>query len=109
MIPTRRALDLAGAGLAPQLPGDLAHLGDRLGGDRLAEAGQPAARVHRDAAAELGVAGAQQRLGLALAAEPDVLVPVELERGRQVVHLGQAEVVGADARLLVGARRRSSP
>ena len=50
------ALDLAAVGLAPQLPGDLAHLGDRLRGDRLAEAGEPAARVHRDAAADASVA-----------------------------------------------------
>jgi hypothetical protein len=49
----RGALDLAAGGLAPELPGDLADLGDRLGGDGLAEAGQPAARVDRDAAAEL--------------------------------------------------------
>ena len=36
-------------------------------GHRLAEAGQPAARVDRDAAAERGVAVAQQLLGLAVA------------------------------------------
>ena len=51
-MPTRGALDLAAGGLAPELPGDLAHLGDGLGRDGLAEAGQPAARVHRDAPAE---------------------------------------------------------
>ena len=90
VTPTRRALHLAAAGLAPQLPGDLAHLGDGLGGDGLAEAGEPAARVHRDAAADRGVARAQQRLGLALLAQADVLVPVELERGGEVVDLGQA-------------------
>ncbi len=46
------ALDLASAGVAAQLPGELAHLGDGLGGDRLAEAGQAARRVDRDAAAD---------------------------------------------------------
>ena len=35
------AVDLAATGLAPQLPHDLAHLGERLGGNGLAEAGQP--------------------------------------------------------------------
>ena len=45
------ALDLAAGGLAPQLPRDLAHLRDRLRGDGLAEAGEPAARVHGDALA----------------------------------------------------------
>ena len=96
------ALDLAAGGLAPQLPGDLAHLGQGLGGDGLAEAGQAAARVDRDAAADLGVAVVEQALGLALGAQPDVLVPVELERGRQVVDLGQVEVVGTEPGLLVG-------
>ena len=48
---------------------------------------------------------AQQRLGLALRAEADVLVPVELERGGEVVDLGQAEVRRADARLVVGRAR----
>ena len=37
------ALDLPALGLAAQLPGHLAHLGQRLGRHRLAEAGQPAA------------------------------------------------------------------
>src|SRR5690606_35025641 len=92
------ALDLAARGLASELPGDLADLGDGLGGDGLAEASQTTARVDRDAAAELRVAVVQQALGLALLAQADVLVPVELERGREVVHLGQREVVGADAR-----------
>ena len=99
------ALDLATVGLAAQLPDHLAHLGDRLRGDRLAEAREPAARVHRDAAADRGRARAQQRLGLALAAQPDVLVPVELERGGEVVDLGQAQVVGPDAGFLVRAPR----
>ena len=48
-------------------------------------------------------------LGLALLAQADVLVPVELERGGQVVDLGQDEVVGADARLLVGVSTMTSP
>ena len=62
----RRIRHLAALGLTPELPGDLAHLGDGLGRDGLAEAGQAATRVHRDASADLGVAVAQQLLGLAL-------------------------------------------
>ena len=73
------ALDLPAGGLPPHLPDELAHLGDGLGGDGLAEARQPPARVHRDPAPERGVAVAQQPLGLALLAQSDVLVPVELE------------------------------
>ena len=41
-------------------------------------------------------------LGLALGAQPEVLVPVQLQRGRQVVHLGQAQVLGPDTGLGVG-------
>ena len=41
-------------------------------------------------------------LGLALLAQPEVLVPVEFQRGREVVHLGQADVLRADARFGVG-------
>ena len=55
-----------------------------------------------------GVAVVEQLLGLARLAEPDVLVPVELEGGGQVVDLGEAQVLGADAGLLVGGVRRSS-
>src|SRR3954453_3051752 len=87
-----RALDLASTGPAAQLPGDLADLGQRLGRYRLAEAGQAPGRVDRDPAADRGLAGPQQRLRLAARAEPDVFDPVQLERGGQVVDLGQAHV-----------------
>ena len=50
------ALHLAVAGLAPELPHHLAHLGDGLSGHRLAEGAQPARRVHRDAPTQRGVA-----------------------------------------------------
>jgi hypothetical protein len=49
-----------------------------------------------------GDAVAEQLLGLARLAEADVLVPVELEGGGEVVDLGDVDVVGADAGLLVG-------
>ena len=89
MTPTLAPSTWRLAGLAAQLPGELADLRDRLRRDRFAEAGEAAARVHRDAAAERGVAVAQQLLGLARLAQADVLVPVELERGREVVDLGE--------------------
>src|SRR5207244_1087284 len=97
-------LDLAPLGLAPQLPGELADLGQGLGGHGLAEAGQPAAGVDGDTAADGGVAVVEQTLGLARLAEADVLVPVELEGGGEVVDLGHVEVVGTNAGLLVGLR-----
>ena len=97
-----RALYLPASGLTAQLPGQLADLRDCLGRDGLPEAGQPAGRVDRDLAAERGRAAAQQRLGLTLRAQPQVLVPVEFQRGGQVVHLGQAHVFGSDAGFGVG-------
>ena len=64
-----RVLDLAAGGLSTQLPGQFARLGDRLRGDGLAEARQPARRVDRDLAADDGRTAAQQRLGFAFRAQ----------------------------------------
>jgi hypothetical protein len=78
--PHAGALDLALARVAAQLPRELAHLRDGLRGDGLAEAAQPTARVHGHATAERRDAVAQQLLGVALRAQADRLVPVELHR-----------------------------
>ena len=63
---------------------------------------KPAGRIDRDPAADGRRAAAQQLLGLTLRAQPEVLVPVEFQRGGQVVDLGQAQVLGPDAGLGVG-------
>src|SRR5437879_11803948 len=89
------ALDLTAVRLAPQLPGELADLGDGLGRDGLTEAGQPAAGVDGYAAAQGGVPVVEEPLRFARLAQPAVLVPVELEGGRQVVPLGAVELGGA--------------
>src|ERR1700741_3038290 len=89
----RRTVDLASHRLATQLPVQFADLGDGLCGDGFAEASEPARRVHRYPAADRGSAAAQQRLGLAPGAQSQMLVPVELQRGRQVVDLGEPDVV----------------
>ncbi len=65
---------------------------------------RPAAGVDRHPAPDGGVAVAEQPLGLALLAQHDVLVPVELEGRGEVVDLGQVDVLGADAGLLVGGQ-----
>ena len=75
------ALDLAFPGLAPKLPGELAHLGDRLGGHGLTERTKATRRVDGKAAADLGDTVAQELLRLALGTEAELLVPVELEAG----------------------------
>src|SRR5690606_7541079 len=76
--PDLRAVDLAVSRLAAELPRHLAHLSDRLRGHRLAEAAQATARVDRCAAPDRRVTVVEQPLGLALGAQTDVLVPVEL-------------------------------
>src|SRR5947209_13695378 len=88
----RRTLDLPLPRLASKLPHDLADLRERLSRHRLAEASQPTRGVDRDAAADRRVTVVQQAFGLTRLAQADVLVPVELERTRQVVDLGERQV-----------------
>ena len=109
VTPGACALDLSAAGLAADLPGELADLRDRLGGDRLSEAREAAARIHGNAAAQGRRPVVQQRLAPPGLAEADVLVPVELERGREVVDLGEVHVLGTEPRLLVGGARDRIP
>ena len=93
---------LAAVGLATQLPGELADLGDGLGGDGLTEAGEAATGVHRHPSAQCRRATAQQSLRFACLAQSDVLVPVQFQCGGQVVDLREGQVGGTDAGLLVG-------
>lgn len=90
---------------ASQLPGDLADLGKRLGGDGLTEARQPTRRVDGNRSAQAGDAVSKEPLGVAFFAQPNVLVPVELESSRQVVDLRKAEFVRPYPCLGVGSRR----
>ena len=91
------ALDLTAYRLAAQLPVQLADLRDGLRGDRLAEARQPTGRVHRHTAANRRCPASQQRLRLALSAQPQVLVPVEFERSGEVLHLRKTDVLRPDS------------
>ena len=85
-------LHLVSRGGAPELPHALAHLGDGLGRDGLSCFGEA---IPAQAIAQRRDAVAQELLRLALPAQADVLVPVELEGGGEVVDLGQADVLGA--------------
>ena len=96
------AFDLTAGGLTLELPGELADLRDRLGGNGFTEAGQAARCVDRNLAADGGRPTAQQFLGLTLGAQPEVLVPVQLQRGGQVVDLREAQILGSDAGFGVG-------
>ena len=70
-----------------------------------AEAGEAAAGVDGNSATNGGDARSQQTLGFAFGTQTDVFVPVEFERSREVVDLGEVDVFGADAGLLVGSER----
>ena len=96
-----RVLDLSSLRAPLQLPRDLADLRDRLCRHGFSEACEPARRIDWDAPAERRVAVADQPLGLAFLAKADVLVPVQLQGGREVVHLGEVEVFGSETGLLV--------
>lgn len=91
--PHARVLDLPVTRVAPELPGELAHLGDRLGRHRLAERGESAAHVDGYAPARRRRPLAQELRALALPAQSEVLVPLQLQGGGQVVHLGQREIL----------------
>ena len=105
--PDFRTLHLSIARLAAQLPGQFTHLGQGLGGHRFAEAGQTAGHVHRNPATQRGVAGAQQRRCFAAWGQLQILDPVQLQRGGQVVHLGQVDIRRTDAGLLIGLDRQA--
>src|SRR5688500_10406482 len=95
--------DLAGTGLSAQLPGEFADLRDGLRGNRFAEGAETAAGVDGHPSPDRRRTRTKQLLGFALLAQTDLFVPVELERGRQVVDLGQAQVAGTDAGFVIRA------
>src|SRR3954469_15779544 len=97
----RRALDLTRSGLTAKLPGDLTDLRERLRRHCFTEAGETATRVDRDPTTDRRVSVVQQPLGLAVLAQSDVLVPVQLQCARQVVDLREGQVLGSDAGFLV--------
>ena len=80
-----RAFDLPAARLAAQVPEDLADVRDARRAQRVALREQPAARVHRNAPADVRVAVIDQLARLALAAEAQVLVVEQLRRREAVV------------------------
>ena len=80
-----RVLDLAPAGLAAQLRHQLVDLREAGGAGRVAARDQPAVGVERDAAAERGLLLLDELLRLALGAEAEQLVVLELLVGEGVV------------------------
>jgi len=97
--------DLPGAGLAAQLGEDLRRLRHAGGAERMAAADQSAARVDDDVTAVVAPAGGDERPGLPLGAEAQLLVGDQLGDGEAVVDLGDVDVPGADAGRLVRRRR----
>ena len=69
--------------------------------DRVPPRDQTAARVHRQRPPEHRDAVAHESNTLAGRREPKALVALHLRRRGRVVHLGEVDVAGPDARLLV--------
>src|SRR3990167_3913350 len=97
-----RVPDLPLSGIAAQVSGDLVDVGDAGSAQGMAFGQQPAGDIHRDAAAQLGVAVVDQPSRLAVGAEAEVLVVNDLGRGEAVVQLDEAEVLRPDAGCLIG-------
>ena len=103
--PTRWASAYAGVGdltatggLAPELLHRLVDHGQTRRPGRVAAGEEPAVGVERDAPARAGLTFGHHLLGLALGAEPEQLVVLELLVDEGVVAVGDAHVLGPDAR-----------
>ena len=97
-------LDLALAGLAPQLPPALGELRDAGRADRVALGEQPAGRVHRDAAGERRLALERRDTALALVEEAEVLDVEDLGDREAVVDLGTCRSVDGSTPAIEYAR-----
>ena len=102
-----RARDLTRAGTAGELLMNFDDLRDAGGADRMAAAGQAAAGIHRDAAAERGVAVLQKADGFAAAAEQKVFDVEQFLRRRGIVDFGDCDVARVDAGSFVSAAGRA--
>src|SRR5262245_26468976 len=100
-----RALHLATARFAAQLERDLVDLRQARRPARVAAGDEPAVGVEGDAPAELRRALLDELLGVALRAEAQQLVVLELLVREGVVAVGDGDVARAEPRLLVGRAR----
>src|SRR5262249_12476666 len=91
------AFDLARAGTALQLMGDLDHLCDAGRADRMTARDEAAGDVHRDPTIQLELAILEQLHRLARLGETERIGIEELIDGEGVVHLDQVDVFGAEA------------
>src|SRR4051812_46481513 len=99
------ALDLAGFGLAAQVPDQLGALREAGGAERVALREQAAGRVGDELAAVGVVAVPDELLGAAFLAQAERLVGEQLVGGEAVVELDDVDVARADAGLLVDLGR----
>ena len=95
------AVHLTFARVSPQLPSEFADLSERLGRHGFSKRREATARVDGDLTADGCFTIPQQTFGFASFTNPDVFVPIELERGRKIVHFGEIQIFGADAGFFV--------
>src|SRR6267142_2490267 len=100
-----RDLDLPLACLAPQLERRLPDLRETGRATGVTACDETAVGRDRDASAESEVAALDCRFGLALAAQAEQLVVLELFDRKGVVHLDEVQILRAEAGLLVGGAR----
>ena len=98
--PDAGPLDLAVAGLAPEVMTDLPDVGDAGGGDRMALRLETSGDVHRHRAVAPRGAGVEEADRVALVAEPEVVVVDQLRGREAVVQLDEIEIRRPDAGLL---------
>src|SRR5256712_12493490 len=98
--PRARALPLPLPRLAAELQRRLPDLRKPRRPARVPTRDEPAVRRHRHPPTQREVAALDRRLRLALAAEPQQLVVLELLDREGVVHLDEVHVLGAEAGLL---------
>src|SRR2546429_4200986 len=89
-------LDLAVAGLAPQVRRDLVQVGDAGCAERMALRDEPARRVDRCFAVAPGTALVDELARLARLAQPEVVVVAEFGRREAAVGPAEAEAVRMD-------------
>ena len=103
--PMRAPLDLALAGVAPQVRGHLVDVGDAGGAERMTLGEQTARHVDRNPPPERHIAVVDQPSRVAVPAQPEVLVVEDLGGGEAVVEFDEIHILRPEAGHLVGRGR----
>ena len=98
------ALHLAIARLATKVSGDFVDVRDAGRADRMTFGDQAARHIDRRAAVAERCTGVDEVTGPSGLTQPEIVVVDQLGGGEAVVELDEVEIVGSNARLLIGLR-----